>query len=270
VETQDKLDLEQDPEDGELSGGKSMGFLDHLEDLRWTLVKSVATFGIFVSLIAWFLQDAALLLKGPLIEAAKSYPELNSGLITTSPMSVFTVIIQICLLGGLVLSLPFILFFIGQFVSPALTKKERKIVIPAALSAMLLFVGGSVFSYLLIVPSAIKVSMELNTLLGFQNLWSADRYYSMLVWLVLGLGVTFEFPLVIVILVYLRIVDSKKLIRSWRIVVVVIFIVAAVVTPTPDPLTQTLVAAPMMLLYVVSVIIARFIERKRENSIADE
>lgn len=254
-------DETQDPEEG--SEGKAMGFLDHLEDLRWTLIKSVVTFGIFVTLIAYFLQDAALVLKWPLLEAAKSYPELNSGLITTSPMSVFTVIIQVCVLGGLILSLPFILFFVGQFVSPALTRKERRVVLPAALSAMVLFVGGATFSYLFIVPSAIKVSMELNTVLGFQNLWSADRYYSMLVWLVLGLGVTFEFPLVIVILVYLRIIDSKKLVRSWRIVIVVIFIVAAVVTPTPDPVTQTLVATPMLVLYVISVIIARIIEKKR-------
>ena len=240
-----------------------MGFLDHLEELRWVLIKSVVTFGIFVTLIAYFLTDAAYALKWPLLKAAKHYPELSSGLITTSPMAVFTVIVQICVLGGLILSLPFVLFYIGQFVSPALTKKERKIVLPGALSAMVLFLGGAIFSYFFIVPAAITVSMELNTDLGYQNLWSADRYYSMLVWLVLGLGVTFEFPLVIVILVYLRILDSKKLIRSWRIVVVVIFVVAAVVTPTPDPITQTLVATPMLLLYVISVFVARAIEKRR-------
>ena len=255
-----------DPEEEDSEGGKPMGFLDHLEDLRWTLIKSVIAFGFFVSLIAYFLQESAWVLKWPLLQAAKSYPELNSGLITTSPMSVFTVIIQVCVLGGLILSLPFILFFIGQFVSPALTRKERKVILPAALAAIVLFVGGATFSYFFIVPSAIKVSMQLNTVLGFTNLWSADRYYSMLVWLVLGLGVTFEFPLIIVILVYLRIVDSKKLIRSWRIVVVVIFIVAAVVTPTPDPVTQTLVATPMLLLYVISVIVARTIEKRRAEA----
>ena len=247
----------------EESGGKAMGFLDHLEDLRWTMIKSVLVFGAFVTLIAYFLTDAAYVLKWPLLEAAKSYPELSSGLITTSPMAVFTVIVQVCLLGGFVLSLPFVLFFIGQFVAPALTKKERRIVLPGALTAMFLFLSGAVFSYFFIVPAAIKVSMELNTDLGYQNLWSADRYYSMLVWLVLGLGATFEFPLVIVILVYLRIIDSKKLIRSWRMVVVIIFIVAAVVTPTPDPITQTLVATPMLLLYVISVFVARGIEKRR-------
>lgn len=270
METQDKPETEGEADDTEGAAGKPMGFLDHLEDLRWTLVKSVTVFAVFVGLIAWFLGDAAELLKWPLEQAALKYPELHAGLITTSPMSVFTVIIQICLLGGLILALPFILFFVGQFVSPALTARERRVVLPAALSAILLFGGGAAFSYTLIVPSALKVSMELNTLLGFQNLWSADRYYSMLVWLVLGLGVTFEFPLVIVILVYLRIVDSKKLIRSWRIVVVVIFIVAAIVTPTPDPLTQSLVAGPMLVLYLISVIIARFIERKRAAEVGTE
>lgn len=272
METQDKLELDDGHDDGDAKDGSSkekpMGFLDHLEELRWTLVKSVSTFVIFVALIAWFLGDAALLLKGPLIQAAKQYPELNAGLITTSPMSVFTVIIQICLLGGLIMSLPFILFFVGQFVSPALTAKERRIVIPVALSAMLLFVGGAAFSYFLIAPSALKFSMELNTLLGFQNLWSADRYYSMVVWLVLGLGVTFEFPLIIIILVYMGIVDVPKLKRSRKIMIVVFFIVAAIVTPSPDPLTQSMVALPMLVLYEVSIIVAGFIQKRREKSIA--
>jgi sec-independent protein translocase protein TatC len=236
-----------DTEEGE-SGGKAMGFLDHLEDLRWTLVKSVATFGVFVALIAYFLKDVALILKGPLIDASKSYPELNSGLITNSPISVFTVIIQVCLLGGFLMSLPFILYYVGQFVTPALTSKEKRIVLPVALSSILLFVGGATFSYMFIVPSALKVSMELNTLLGFQNLWSADRYYSMVVWLVLGLGAVFEFPLIILILVYLGIVDVAKLKKSRKIMVVVFFIVAAIVTPTPDFITQTLVALPLLVL----------------------
>jgi len=254
---------EETPDPGEDSEGKPMGFLDHLEDLRWTLVKSVATFGAFVALIAYFLKDVALLLKGPLLEAAESYPELNAGLITTSPISVFTVIIQICLLGGFLMSLPFVLFFVGQFVTPALTAKEKRIVLPVAMSAILLFVGGAVFSYMLIVPSALKVSLELNTLLGFQNLWSADRYYSMVVWLVLGLGAVFEFPLIIIILVYLGIVDVAKLRKSRKIMVVVFFIVAAIITPTPDFITQTLVALPLLVLYEISIVVAGFVERRR-------
>jgi sec-independent protein translocase protein TatC len=161
------------------------------------------------------------------------------------------------------MSLPFILYYVGQFVTPALTSKEKRIVLPVALSSILLFVGGATFSYMFIVPSALKVSMELNTLLGFQNLWSADRYYSMVVWLVLGLGAVFEFPLIILILVYLGIVDVAKLKKSRKIMVVVFFIVAAIVTPTPDFITQTLVALPLLVLYEISIIVAGFVERRK-------
>jgi sec-independent protein translocase protein TatC len=251
-------------------GEKVMGFLDHLEELRGTLIKSAVVLVIFVTLIGVFLKQFSAALLWPFHSTVAQYPELNAGLITTSPMAVFSVIIQLCLLGGLTMSLPFILYFVGQFVAPALTPREKKLVLPAAIGAMLLFLGGALFSYFFIVPSAIKVSIELNRLLGFELLWTADRYYAMLVWLVLGIGVTFEFPLVILILVFLEFVTVAKLRRIRRVMIIVFFVIAAIVTPTPDPLTQSLVALPMCALYEISILLAAALERKRARDRAAE
>ncbi len=240
-----------------------MGFLDHLEELRWTIVKCVGTFAVFVTLIAIFLKEFAFVLNWPLEQVKGGYPQIAPQLVTTSPMAVFSVIIQICGLGGLILSLPLCLYFIGQFVAPALTARETRLLLPAAVMATGLFLLGAVFSYLLLVPSTIRVSMQLNQLFGFQALWTAERYFWLVVVLVLGMGAAFEFPLVIVMLVHLGLVDVARLRRWRRLAVLLFFIVAAIVTPTPDPFNQSLVAVTLYALYEVSIFIAARIERRR-------
>ena len=147
---------------------------------------------------------------------------------------------------------PFILFFIGQFVSPALNQKELKLVLPGALTAFLLFLAGAAFSFFLLVPSTIRVSLELNELLGFTQRWTPGNYYSLLMWLTVGVGAAFEFPLLIVLLVYLGMVSVAKLRSWWRHALVVIFIISAIVTPTPDPVTQTMLAVPLYALYCLT------------------
>ncbi|HET7537834.1 MAG TPA: twin-arginine translocase subunit TatC, partial [Candidatus Didemnitutus sp.] len=183
--------------------GKAMGFLDHLEELRWTLIKCATVFAIFVTIIAYNLDRASHVLMAPLAQVQAEYPKMKTDLVTNSPMSVFSVMIDICLLGGLIMSLPFFLFFVGQFVAPALTKRETKVIIPTGLSALLLFLIGSAFGYFLLTPSTIRVAFELNELLGYTVMWTADRYYSLLLWLTLGMGAAFEFPLLVVLAVYM-------------------------------------------------------------------
>ena len=122
-------------------GGKPMGFFDHLEELRWTLIKCAVVFALFATIIAYRLEDATTVLDWPLETVLKDFPQFRQGLITNSPMAVFSVIIDLCLIGSVVLSIPFWLFFVGQFVSPALTKRELKVIVPTGLSAFALFLG---------------------------------------------------------------------------------------------------------------------------------
>jgi sec-independent protein translocase protein TatC len=242
---------------------KAMGFFDHLEDLRWTLVKCVVAFLICAGLIGYFLQEFNSLLLWPLHKVQAEYPKQVIDLGTVSIMEGFTVVIQMCVLGGLVLSAPFMLFFIGRFVSPALTQRELKMVLPICFAALGLFLCGSVFSYYLLVPSTLRVSVEINEMFGFVMRWTPGSYYSLLMWLVLGVGASFEFPLLIVLLVYMGVMTTAFLRKYRRHAIVVIFLIAAVVTPTPDPFTQTLFAAPLYVLYEIAIIAGRRIEKRR-------
>ena len=246
---------------------KTMGFLDHLEDLRMTLIKSAVVFGIFVTLIAYNIKESAYLLGWPLERVKVDYPKMNTDLITNSPMGVFSVLIDICLIGGLVLSLPFILFFIGQFIAPALTKRELKILLPTCVATLLLFLTGASFGYFVLTPSTIKVAFELNEQLGYTVMWTADRYYSLLIWLVLGMGAAFEFPLLIVLAVYMGLIEVATLRKYRRHAIVVIFIIAAVITPTPDPINQSLFAIPLIVLYEIAILVASQLRRRRKDEV---
>jgi sec-independent protein translocase protein TatC len=262
-----------DPDDTDLDPGpapadtaKPMGFLDHLEELRLTLLKCALVFAVFVAAIGWFLDDAAALLNWPLEQSRAIYPQLRNDLVTTSPMGVFSVIINVCVIGGVTLSLPFWLFFAGQFVAPALTPRELRVAVPTGLSAMALFLAGAGFSYYFLVPSTIKVSFELNEMLGYTVMWTAENYYSLLMWLVLGVGAAFEFPLLVVLANYVGLVEVATLKKYRRHAIVGFFIVAAIVTPTPDPINQTFLAVPLCLLYELSIWVSVAIGKRKARA----
>jgi sec-independent protein translocase protein TatC len=247
---------------------KAMGFWEHLEELRGTIVKSLLVFVVFAAGIGYFLKEFNATLLWPLKRVETENAVLLSELGTISPMEVFTVIITMCVFGGLMLASPFILFFVGQFVAPALTEREMKAVLPLCISAMVLILLGSSFGFFLLVPSTIEVSLKFNEMLGFTTRWTPGAYYSMLSWLVLGVGASFEFPLVIVLLVWMGVMTTAFLRKYRRHAIVVIFIIAAVVTPTPDPIVQTMFAAPLYALYEIAVIVSARVEKKRNEQIA--
>ena len=161
---------------------------------------------------------------------------------------------------------PFALFFLGQFVVPALSPKERRVVVPGVVVAVLLFLAGASFSFLLLVPASIRVAIEANQWMGYAMIWTVGSYYSLMTWLVVGMGLVFEFPLLVLALTYLGIVSVAAFRRSRRLVIVICFIAAAVITPTPDPITQTLVAAPLWVLFEVALLVGAFVERKKAKA----
>ena len=245
---------------------REMKFLDHLEELRRALIYSGIAFvsGCFVvmsgirffsSLLLWPLQFA-------LGSGVSLNPYTEHSLITTSPLAVFSVILYISVLGGFALSFPAILYFLGRFVAPGLTERELRILRPGCMMALMLFLVGASFAFFALIPASLKASIYFNHLLGLQNLWSADRYYSLLMWMTLGVGLSFEFPLLIVLLVYVGILDCLKLVSFRPYSVVVFLILSALITPS-DPFTMLLLAIPMVVLYELAVIISRRVELKR-------
>jgi sec-independent protein translocase protein TatC len=241
---------------------RAMGFWEHLEELRGTIVKSLIVFIVFAALIGYFATEFNKVLLWPLHYVARDYPDLSTKLGTLSIMEVFNMIIQLCVFGGLMLAAPFILFFVGQFVAPALTEREMKAVLPLCFSAMFLFLLGAAFSFFLLMPSTIRVAIELNNAFELENRWTAGNYFNTLTWLVLGAGGVFEFPLVIILLVWLGIMTTAFLRKYRRHAIVVIFIISAIVTPTPDPFTQTLFAGPLYALYEIAILVSTRVERR--------
>jgi sec-independent protein translocase protein TatC len=247
---------------------RPMGFLDHLEVLRWTLVKCVIAFAIMAGLVATFLGEFNDVLLWPLHHVQAENPKLVLDLGTTSIMEGFDVTIQLCAFGGLVMAAPFILIFIGQFVSPALSAKEARMALPVGLGALVLLLLGGAFGFFLLVPSTIRVSLELNELLGFSLRWTPNSYYTLLVWLVLGVGIAFEFPLLIVLAIHLGFLRVETLRKYRRHAVVAIFLIAAIVTPTPDPFTQTMFAAPLYVLFELAILAGARVQKRRDASLA--
>jgi sec-independent protein translocase protein TatC len=246
---------------------KPMGFWEHLDELRGTIIKSVIAFIICATIVGFFLKEFYSQLLWPLHYVAKDFPDTPMKLGVLSVMEVFNMVIQMCVFGGLAMASPFILFFIAQFVAPALTEKEMKAVVPLCVSALVLFMIGAAFSFFLLMPSTIRISMELNNTFELENRWTAGNYFNTLTWLVVGAGAVFEFPLVIVLLVWLGIMTTAFLRKYRRHAIVVIFIIAAIVTPTPDPFTQTIFAVPLYALYEIAILVSSRVEKKRERKL---
>lgn len=246
--------------------GKSMGFWDHIDELRGTIIKSVAVFALFVGLIAYNLKDFHDLLLQPFNQIAAKYPHLDVHLGTTTMMEGFNAVFQVCTVGGLMLAAPFILFFVAQFVAPALTARESKVVLPLCVAAVALFLLGAAFGFFLLLPAAVDGLIWLNAYLNIESRPSIGSYYSLLTRSIVGVGGAFEFPLVIVLLSWLGLVSSSFLRKHRRHAVLGVFVVSAVVTPSTDPFVQCMMALPLYVLFELGIAIAARMEKRRERS----
>lgn len=242
---------------------KPMGFFEHLEEMRWMLIKCAAVFLVFAVLIGYFMQEFNDVLLWPLLKVQAEYPTVDLSLGTNSPIEGFNVVVQMCMMGGLVLAAPFMLIFIGRFVSPALTEKELKVVLPLAFAAFVLFLCGAAFGFLLLVPGTLRTSTEINLMFHYTTRWTAASYFNLLAWLVLGVGAVFEFPLLILLMVWLGIMTTAFLRKFRRHAIVVIFILAAVITPSTDPGTMALMAAPLYVLFELAILVGAQVEKRR-------
>lgn len=251
----------EEPQPGEMS------FMDHLEDLRWTVLRALLILIASCVLVGFFMGQFMDVLQWPLEQALGERAE--EILVSRAPFSVISVIFQVVFLGGFALALPGIFGCIAYFVAPGLTDKEKRVIIPGIVTATLLFLAGASFSYFFLVPSALKVSAAMNASFGFGLLWSPETYYGLLVWMVIGVGLSFEFPLLLIILIYVELITIAQC-KAFRPYSVVAFLViAAVVTPTADPITFLFLAGPMYILYEASILVAGAIMRKkREDALA--
>jgi len=229
-----------------------MTFTEHLEDLRWCLLKSLAAITV-ASGACYFFSD---LIFGFIVAPLRQNLQPGQSLIGTGVTEAFFIEIKVALAAGVLFSCPFIFYQIWRFIAPGLSGGEKKRVLPFVLFATLFFVGGAYFCYRIVLPVAFQYFIEQYGTMGVTPAIRIGDYFSFFFRMVLAFGVTFELPVFTFFLVRLGIWDYRFMLRSFRYAIVAIFIIAAVLTPTPDIINQCLLALPMLLLYVASIGVA--------------
>ena len=239
-----------------------MSILEHIGELRSRLVKSCAALVVATIVAFWLLYDPVLsfLLRSycqlpERYRFATATGEAGCGLAALSPLEPFSIRIRVSLTVGLLLAMPFIAFQVWRFITPGLKPNEKRFGIPFALASTLLFVAGVAMA-LFTLPKAISflVSMGGDGIITF---FQADRYLRFVLFMGLAFGLTFEFPLVLVFLSMVGALSSAAMLRVWRPAVAVIIVVAAVVTPSQDPISLFAMAVPLWIFYFAAAAVAR-------------
>lgn len=299
-----------------------MHFLEHLEELRWVILKSVVAFLVGCIGVAIFMQDSVKLLQMPLIKAVEDFGEIGIDLQSigleqyTNPLekkevglrelrkareqdlinwgitdphhqnriinhfangsnrnllqvirsySPIFIAMKICFLGGIGLSLPMILYFVGSFVVPGLTTQEKKVFFPGCVAATFLFLAGASMTYFFILPLSLAFTIEFSfNVLGLDVYRpEAGNYYSTVIWMTFAVGIAFQFPLVLILLIRIGILSVKKLRESRRLVLVILMVSAALITPGGDPVSLCILTIPLYVLYEFAILFGSFIERSK-------
>jgi sec-independent protein translocase protein TatC len=251
------LDLEQENDQSKMS------FLEHLEELRRRIIYSLyAVLGCF-AITFWYMDDMnTYMLRYFTQTAAGGKVKLLATQLTDAFMFEF----KLALLAAVVLAAPFVFMQLWLFVAPGLYAKEKKVVVPFVLSATVLFGGGVWFAHVVAFPSMVKFFVSfMNDYLTIMP--SLQLVFSFYVKMILGLGLVFEMPMLVFFLARFGIVTAGFLARKMKYAILIIFIIAALVTPSADPVNQTIFAAPMIVLYIVSIGVAWMFGKKKTASI---
>ena len=219
----------RDPPESETS----KPFLEHLEDLRWTIVKMAIVLIVAMFLCFAFRQRLVLILQRPLSEVGGQIGALRALGITDS----ITISFHLAFYAGIVISFPLLLYFLAQFVLPALTAVEKRFLFPAIVVSFGLFLTGVASCYHWLLPKTILFFFHDTQSLGWTPMWTVQQYYSFVTRFVLGFGLAFELPVVVLALVKFGLVTYQFMARTRPYAIVLIFILATIITPTPDVLT---------------------------------
>jgi len=223
----------------------------HLEELRKRLLYSLITL-VFGMVIAVIFSDFLLNLVSQPIGGFENLLSIQ----VTENLSVY---FRITMLGGFILALPLILIQLILFVSPGLKKTERAWLFRVIPLATILFGGGVAFAYFIMLPTAIPFLVQFP---GPEVLPKWRDYVSFVTNLLFWIGVSFETPLIMFVLAKFQIISAKGLLKQWRYAVIIIAVIAAVATPTPDPVNMALLMAPLLLLYLLGILLAALAQKK--------
>ena len=236
-------------------------FLQHLEELRWTLVKMATVLITCMIGSVFFQRDLVRIMEHPLIQID---PTLSSNLRNLGVADPFSITFQIAFYAGLIMAFPFLFYFLLQFILPALTRKEKKFLFPAIAIGSGLFVTGVLFSYYWVLPKTLAFFHNWSKSLNFTPDWTVREYFSFVTQLTVTLGLVFELPVVVLALVQLGLVTYGLLSRTRPYAYLLVLVFAAIIAPTPDPITFLSMGLPMCVLYEGCIWIAYLMNRRKE------
>jgi sec-independent protein translocase protein TatC len=236
-------------------------FLDHLADLRVMLIRMAVV--LVVAMVgAFFFRDLlAAVIQRPLVSVD---PSRASSIQSLGVADSMTVSLQLAFYAGLVLSFPVLIFLLARFLFPALKPAERRLLLPVAACGLFLFLSGVLFAYLVVLPGTLEFFFRDAKAMHWTPNWNVREYYSFTTQFLIAFGVAFEMPMVVLALVKLGVLTAEKLRKTRSVAIIVIFTVAAFVTPSPDLVTYLLMGGPMVVLYEACVWLARWVEPKGE------
>ena len=240
------------------SNNESMPFLDHLEELRWRLIKSIASVLIGAVISFYFIDQIIEFLVQP-TEALKNSMDLQ----VLKVQGMFMIKWSIALFGGIIISIPVLTFQIWKFVAPGLYIDEKKYLSPLIIFTFLSFLCGLIFAYMIVIP----FSLSFFTSVGFegiQNNFSINYYFSFITWLMIGSGLIFELPVIVFILSVIGLLTPSFMRHYRRYAIVIILVLSAFITP-PDPVSLVLMSIPLLVLYEVSIGVSWLVNRKKHS-----
>jgi len=238
-----------------------MPLLAHLEELRKRIIFSVL--GVLAGFLScWSFADRIFgLMQQPIINALRHHG-LGGGLVYLNPTEPFNLYLEVALVAGLFAASPFVFYQLWLFIAPGLYRTEKRYVLPFLLGTGGLFIAGGLFGYKMVYPAS------LDFLIGygqrFQPMITIGEYTKLFVTITLGLGLIFEMPVLVFFLALMRVITARWMWRNLRYAILVIFIIAAIVTPTADILNMCLFATPMVALYAISIGVAWLVNSRRQ------
>jgi sec-independent protein translocase protein TatC len=245
--------------------GGRMSFFEHLADLRTRLFHAVASIAIGAFIGVSVSKYVMNFVARPMVKALGD-AHLDQHLYYTHPAGYLNQVITLGLYIGLVLASPYVLYQIWLFIAPGLYKHERKAVAGFVISSVGLFLAGIAFAYYVILPYLLRFLVTFSAGGPFTPWINIDEYFDLLLIILLGVGVVFEMPILIFFLALFNIVTPQFLWKNFKYAVLLIAIVAAVITPTPDAMTMLVFMAPMLVLYVVSIGVAWTVVRRKKSA----
>jgi len=249
--------LQVPPEDDESPGGR-MSFLEHLDELRRRIIYSCIAIGVGVVVGFVFINQVFNFI----FEPTRRILPAGSKLIYTQPGEAFSLYVQIALIMGVIIAAPFIMYQVWMFVAPGLYANEKRFAIPFVLLTTLGFLVGTAFNHYVSFPYMMVFFASFNTSeLTFMP--RLDDVFGLYTKMLIGMGLVFQMPTVVYFLAKIRVLSARFLSKNFKYALLIIFVVAAVITPTGDMMTQLIFAAPMLALYALSIVIAWLVGPKR-------